>query len=204
MMDVHDETAELLERGLSLASVSGAGFDKLTEKQRRFAALYVLHQGNGTKAAELAGYVAPDVAAVRVRLNQHVAELINLLALADAKATLPVAIAVLVEIASGWHDPETGLFVKSTAPASERRKAALDLVKIAGAMPTSGPSVAVQVNAPQGNGANAAPSVVIQNVWSSRSQRLSGIAAPMRDRLAAPDGEPDDDGAGEGPGGVAD
>jgi phage terminase small subunit len=156
-----------------LASVSGAGFDKLTPKQRRFACLYVLQGGNGTKAAELAGYSAPDVAGVRVRLNPKVAELINLLALADARATLPVAIHVLLSIAQD-----------EKAPYSERRKAALDLAKIgANQLVSQGASVAVQVNQGTASGTDPASSVsvVIQNVWTARAQRLSGIASPMPD-----------------------
>lgn len=184
------ETAEILEKGMSLASVVGAGFDKLTDKQKRFAALYVLHQGNGLEAARGAGYSAPDVQSVRVRLNPKVAELIQLLALADAKATLPVAVSVLVDIATGFDVDESG---KRTyrAPPSERRKAAMDLVRIAGGLPQAGPSVAVQVNAGQGDGASS-PSVVIQNVWTNRSGRLAGIAAPMHDMIEHDASDPDD------------
>lgn len=174
------ETTEMLELANSMASVSGAGFAALSDKQRRFAALYVLHGGNGLEAAKGAGYAAPDVACVRVRLNPKVAELIQLLALADARATLPVAIAVLLSIAQD---------VK--APFSERRKAALDLARIGGAMAgQAGPTVAVQVNTGSAGDAPAqSASVVIQNVWSSRAARLSGIAAPMPDTSTLIDGD---------------
>lgn len=184
-MDSHyDEAAELLEMGMSLASVSGAGFDKLTEMQRRFAALYVVHGGNGLEAAKAAGYAHPEVASCRVRLNPKVADLIQLLSLADARATMPVAVAVLVDIATGHDvDPETKRIVYRATP-SERRKAALDLIKIAGGFPSAGPSVAVQVNTNQSGEGSSSATVVIQNVWNARSQRLgrlSGIAAPMPD-----------------------
>lgn len=174
------ETVEMLEMANSMASVSGAGFDKLTPKQRRFACLFVLCGGNATKAAEGAGYSAPDVAGVRVRLNPKVAELINLLALADARATLPVAIAVLLSIAQD-----------TSAPHGERRKAALDLARIGGALQQQqGPSVAVQVNTTSAPGEPpSSASVVIQNVWSSRAARLSGIAAPMLDTSTTIDGD---------------
>jgi len=167
------ETAELRETADELASVSGAGFDKLTVMQRAFAVQYVLQGGNATAAAEAAGYASPDVAGTRVRLNPKVAELINLLALADARAVLPVAVATLLEIAQD-----------KLAPFSERRKAALDLARIGGALGSGAPTVAVQVNngAGAGDGAPAdSVSVVIRNVWSARSARLSGIPAPMPD-----------------------
>lgn len=182
-MTTPGEMAELLERAESLASVVGAPFEKLTEKQRTFAAAYVMLGGNGTAAAELAGYVAPDVAAHRTLLNPRVSELVGVLSLADAKARLPIAIGVLVEIAT---DPKQ--------PAAERRKCAIDLVKIAGAMPQGAPLVAMQVN--QGQPSDAASvSVVIRKVWQGRDARLSSIAAPMPDALPAVNHADDDDAA---------
>jgi hypothetical protein len=188
------ETTELLETADELASVSGVGFAKLTPMQRRFAALYVLHGGNAAKAAELAGYSRPDEAGTRTRLNPKVAELINLLALADARAVLPVAIHVLLTIAQD-----------EKAPYSERRKAALDLAKIgANQLQAQGTTVAVQVNNPQPSG-DASPSsvsVVIRNVWDRRSARMSGIAAPMLDSVTTIDGTAHELAGDAGEGGV--
>jgi hypothetical protein len=203
-MSEDHETTEMLELATSLASVSGAGFDKLTDKQRRFAALYVLQGGNGKKAAELAGYASPDVDCVRVRLNPKVAELIHLLALADARATLPVAIAVLLDIATGFDEDADGKRIYRANP-MERRKAALDLARIGGALQSQqGPSVAVQVNNPQPSG-DASPSsvsVVIRNVWDRRSARMSGIAAPMLDSVTTIDGTAHELAGDAGEGGV--
>ena len=160
-----------------MASVTGPdgteGFGNLTEQQRKFAVAFCLTGGNACRAAEIADYAHPKVAGHKLRLNPRVAELIRVLALADAGSTLPVAIATLIDIAND-----------TTAKPETRRNAALDLAKIAQAMPTAGPSVAVQVNA--GSGAKdgeqpLAPSVVIQNVWSNREARLSSIAPPMLD-----------------------
>lgn len=163
-------------------------FGSLTPQQRKFAALYVLMQGNATKAAQGADYKNPSVIGCRLMCHPVVSELVRLLSLADASAALPIAIATLSEIAQD----------KKAKP-ELRRNAALDLAKIGGAMPKAGPSTAIQIN--QGGDGKAdpaggsSPSIVIQNVWSNRDARLSSIAPPMLDSPDTIDTTADDDDA---------
>lgn len=152
-------------------------FDKLNPMQLAFARLYVLTRGDGVRSARLAGYKHPEVKATHLSLHPVVSELVKVLALSNASACLPVAVAALLDIARDKTiDPKT------------RRNAALDLAKIAGAMPKASPQTAIQVNTSSApaDGGGAAPSVVIQNVWNRRELRqMSEIDATMSDSLPA-------------------
>lgn len=182
LAELTDEQRAKVKLVESVASVLGEdapeGFGSLTIQQRKFASAYVLLDGNATKAAQVADYKNPSIMGQRATMHPKISELIRILSLASASATLPVAIATLAELAA---DPKVD--------SRTRRNCALDLAKIAGAMPKGTPQTAIQVNngsSPDGTPANTAPSVVIQNVWDSRDKRLSSIAAPMPDTL---DGE---------------
>ena len=167
------EMADLLGAAETLDSVSRTGPQALTEKQRKFAALFVANGGNAVEAAKGAGYAQPDSASVKLRCNKRLTELIQLLALVDVSAQLPAAIKVLWDIAQDEKQS-----------ADVRRKCALDLVKIAGAMPTGAPMLALQVNQTTGAVAGDAGSTVtatLQAVWDRRRLRLSSIDAPMQD-----------------------
>ena len=164
-------------------------FNKLNQMQTDFARLYVLTRGDGVRSARVAGYKHPSVKSTHLSLHPIVSELIKTLALANATACLPVAIGALLDIA---QDPACDV--------RTRRNAALDLAKIAGAMPKAGPTTAIQVNAAAGDGSagNAQPvNVVLQNVWKARDAReVSEIVAPMHDTAALIDATPRDEGEG--------
>jgi hypothetical protein len=155
-----------LDTAKELASVSGDPASQLSALQLAFAGHFVAVGGNGKRAAELAGYSHPDVMACRQLSNPRVLAFIKRLCLAHADAALPVAIRTLIaccnDEGASWKD---------------RRQAALDLAKLAGAGGNNGPSVAVQVNV----GNDQPASAVLRNVWEGRDARLSGIAAPMPD-----------------------
>lgn len=157
----------------SVTATKGAVTSGLTQQQREFARLYVIHGGNATKAAELAGYQGARKAGWRNLLRPLVLHEIKRLSIVHTEAWLPLAIRQLVEI---MCDP--------TLDPKARVMAANSLLDRGGMRAKSdGPAVQVNVQI-NGQAAQAA----IAEVWDTRNKRLaarpSGISASMPDTAA--------------------
>lgn len=180
------------DRPLAGASVSGA-LNEMSVRQREFARAYVLNGGRIAEAACEAGYgeADPGKAGRRCLLNAKVLHEIKRLSILHVEAHLPIAIKVLVDIAS---DPEQD--------AASRVKAATALLDRGGmAAPKGGVQVNVGVQV-DSQGAQT----LIGEIWDAKSRRVSGILPAMPDiegqhaaRLIAP---PAALAAGPGGGGV--
>jgi hypothetical protein len=161
-----DEMQSALDAIETLDSEGRTPGARLLPQERLFCAAFVMNGGNGTAAAEVAGYLNPAVMASRLLARKRVAAMMHELSRRYLHAALPVAISTLLECCQDTQ-----------ASWKERRAAAAELLKLDSAGRSSGPSVAVQVNV----GKDDAPSEVLRAVWEGRAGRLSSIAAPMPD-----------------------
>lgn len=171
----------------SVASVQ-RGRALLSQLQRDFALHFVLCGGRPRRAAILAGYAAggASISAHRNLVNPRILAEIKRLSVSNIQAALPVAIRVLIEIAS---DPK--------ADARARVQAANSLLDRGGlATAKTGPTVAVQVNV---NGQQV--QTLIREIWEAKQRRSSDIEGPMSDANEALEAEAHDpvSAAGEAP-----
>ncbi len=98
-----------------VGSENRGGGKACSDQEREFARQFVLNGGNGTKAAVLADYSNPSVAAHRCLTRPRVLAEVKRLMTVNASAYLPIAIRVLVDIAC--ISPNSA---RHTAPASRR------------------------------------------------------------------------------------
>jgi len=145
-----------------------SGPAQLSVLEREFARAYVLTGGNATKAAVIAGYSehGANVAGYRCLTRPRVLGEIKRLSITNAQAYLPIAIRVLLDIAT---DPNQD--------ARARVQAANSLLDRGGlATKGAGLTVGVQVNV---NGSQV--NELKEQIWAARTARLSDSVSPMSD-----------------------
>lgn len=148
------DTAEVLE---SVPASGKPGQSYLSEKQRLWAAYFILTNGNATDAARRAGYGSPATSGLKNMVNARIMQEVRRIAAANINSHIPLAFASLVRV---MENPE--------ADARAVVAAANSILDRAGLRPKSG-APGIQVNV-QINGQQA--QAAIAEVWEARQSRL--------------------------------
>lgn len=140
---------------------------RLTDQQWQYVLAYVSEdgatRGDYAEAAAAAGYHDAERVGRRLILQPHIAEAVRELALSDARARMPLALAIIADIASHADDDRVRLEAAKTL----WRLGAAELPRKPAKDDNRSPAVAVQINTGAAGTAGAGQALV-REIWRER------------------------------------
>jgi hypothetical protein len=140
---------------------------RLTDQQWQYVLAFVAEdgatRGDYAEAAAAAGYHDPERVGRRLILQPHIAEAVRELALSDARARMPLALAIIADIAANAEDDKTRLEAARTL----WRLGAAELPRKPAKESAQSPAVAVQINTGHA-GASGAGQALVREIWRER------------------------------------